>query len=56
MNNKMSIKQLFSAVVKAYSQFGRVSDAANAVQENRPDMTYQQAYDLAYDILFEFVS
>lgn len=51
----MNTRQLISAVVKAYSQFGRISDAAKVVKENRSDMTYQQAYDLARDILFEFM-
>lgn len=48
-------QDFFSKVLRAYRLFG-LKHAVQVVQELRPDLTYDQAYDLARDIIFEFVS
>ena len=48
-------KQLFSEVVRAYRLSG-YSGAARVIQKHYPEKSYQMAYDLAFDMLTEFVS
>jgi len=45
------MRQFFNQVIRAYRTFGRLHDAALVVQAHNPEMTYQDARDLAHDII-----